>query len=153
MKGLLQLVVLLALASLFVIHAHDNPVLWEQLTTLLPRDKPASKPIDAQEPTEDDLNTENLSEKNPKEDEEPLYKDTLDEADQWIGKASLEYWRCAADEANRDEHANRLLEYTDEALNVLDWLDTVYPDHQDIQERMEETYKMRQAALRFGAGR
>lgn len=148
MKGLPVLIILLALASLTVIHVRDNPVFWKRLTASPSREMPPGVPVDTQESTVDDRNAEDLSEK----EEEPLYKDTLDEADQWIGKAAVEYWRCAAQEKNRDEHARRLLEYTDEALNVLDWLDTVYPDRRDIQERMEETYKMRQAALRLGAG-
>lgn len=149
MKGLTQLVMLLAIASLFVIHVCDNPAFWEQLVSKRLQEKIDREPVNLQEPAGDEGTAEEPSEEN----EEPLYKATLDEADQWIGKAAYEYWRCAAAEAkDRAGHANRLLEYTDEALNILDWLDTVYPDHQDIQERMEETYKMRQAALRFGAG-
>ncbi len=153
MKGLTHLVVLLAVASLFVIHMQENPALWEQLATPKAEREADNKPVNLQKPAENEKSAEEPVEKTPEKDEEPRYKATLDEADRWIGKAAYEYWRCAAAEAkHRAEHANRLLEYTDEALNVLDWLDTVYPDHQDIQERMEETYKMRQAALRFGAG-
>jgi hypothetical protein len=151
MKGLSSIVVLLALASLFLIHLHDAPAFWAQLATPRAGQESGREPVETRESTEEDWSTENLSEKGPEEDAEPVYKTTLDEADRWIGKASLEYWRCAADWKERDKHARRLLEHTDEALNILDWLDHTYPDHQDIQERMEETYKMRQAALKFGA--
>lgn len=82
----------------------------------------------------------------------PPYKSELDRTDEVIKAASDDYRTAVENENERQECARRILDDTEGALKTLDDLNQKFPGRPEIEERLQEIYRLRQfAAKELGA--
>jgi len=84
-----------------------------------------------------------------KDEDEPLYKPLLDDADLYIAKATSSLVLAYRDQNNRRKHVGKVFEHTDEALNILEALELSYQDNPDIEERLGQVFRIREDAMKL----
>ncbi len=83
----------------------------------------------------------------------PPYKAELDRADEVILAASTYYQLAVMKEEKRQEYARKILDSTEDTLEMLDDLNQKFPGRPEIEERLQEIFRLRQfAAKELGAG-
>jgi len=72
----------------------------------------------------------------------------LDKADQVLKAASTYYRLAVMNEEKRQEYARKILDITEETLRKLNELNDKYPDQPELEERLQEFFRLRQFAVK-----